>query len=173
MWSEPTRSLRLRWGSYLPRYAFGLCGILIGVGATNLTSTYSLWFLLIGPVVHALGWLCLPAALWRRLVVAVPCMIAGLVPVAGPDFVGAFAVLLTAWIVVRHRPAVSYVAIAAPIAASIVAKISLHEYTQTATAFFLCAGVSVAAAWFARQLDRERARWNDERRTAKLTARQR
>jgi len=169
LWSEPTRSLRLRWGRYVPRYVVGLCAILLGIGATNLTSTYSLWFLLIGPVVQMIGWLSLPAALWRRLVVVLPCMIAGLVPVAGPDFVGAFAALLAAWLVVRHRPFLSYLAVVAPIAASVVAKISLHEYTQTAIAFFFCAGVSVVAAWFARQL----AQWHDERRVARLTARQR
>ncbi|GAA3859291.1 hypothetical protein GCM10022381_00050 [Leifsonia kafniensis] len=168
MWSEPTRSLRLRWGSYLPRYLVGLAAIVVGVAATNLTSTYSLWFLLIGPVVQAVGWLCLPAALWRRLLVLVPCMIAGLVPVAGPDFVGAFAALLAAWLLVRHRPAVSYLAVVAPIAASIVAKLTLHEYTATAVALFFCAGVSVAAAWFARQL----ARWRDDRRAVTRTTSQ-
>lgn len=168
VWTEPTRSLRLRWGSYQPRYIVGLCGVVVGVAATNLTSTYSLWFLLIGPVVQAIGWLCLPAALWRRLLVFLPCMIAGLVPVAGPDFVGAFAALLAAWLFVRHRPLVSYLAVLAPIAASIVAKITLHEYTQTAAALFFCTGVSVAAAWFARQL----ARWNDERRAATRSASQ-
>ncbi|MGO4104293.1 hypothetical protein AB4Y63_10110 [Leifsonia sp. YAF41] len=167
-WSEPTRSLRLRWGSYQPRYLVGLAAIVVGVAATNLTSTYSLWFLLIGPVVQMIGWLCLPAALWRRLLVVLPCMIAGLIPVAGPDFVGAFAALLAAWLLVRHRPAVSYLAVLAPIAASIVAKFTLHEYTQTAFALLFCAGVSVASAWFARQL----ARWRDEQRAARRTASQ-
>jgi hypothetical protein len=146
-----------------------LAGIVVGVAATNLTSTYSLWFLLIGPVVQLIGWLCLPAALWRRLLVVVPCMIAGLVPVAGPDIVGAFAALLAAWLFVRRRPAVSYLAVLAPIAASIVAKLTLHEYTATAFALFFCAGVSVAGAWFARQL----ARWRDDRRALTRTVGQR
>ena len=76
---------------------------MLGVGATNLTSTYSLWFLLIGPRGADDRLAVLPAALWRRLVVLVPCLIAGLVPVAGPDFVGAFAVLL-AGVAARAAP---------------------------------------------------------------------
>lgn len=168
VWSEPTRNLPLRWGSYLPRYVVGLSAIVAGVAATNLTSTYSLWFLFIGPLVQGIGWLCLPSAVWRRMLVVLPCMVAGLVPLAGPDFVGAFAVLLAAWLLVRHRPVVSYLTVVAPITASIVAKISLHGYSQTAIALFLCTGVSVASAWGAREL----ARWSAERRVARRAASQ-
>lgn len=132
----------------------GLAAIFIGVGITTLTSTYSLWFLLIGPVVQGLGWLVLPSALWRRILVVLPCMIAGLVPVAGTDFVGAFAALLAAWLLVRHRPVLSFLLVAVPIILSVWVKFAMHDNAASAPAILLCSAVTVATAWLAREFAR-------------------
>ena len=99
----------------------------LGVAATNLTSTYSLFFLALGPALQLLGWLALPGALWRRLLVIIPAEVAALTLLAGPDFTGAFAVLLACWLFVRHRPGISYLVLLAPVLVSFILKQSLHN----------------------------------------------
>lgn len=138
-----------RWGGLRARYLAGLLVIGVGVAATSLTSTYSLWFLLLGPAAQAIGWVVLPGPLWRRLVVLVPCLLASLVLVAGVDFVGAYAVLLAGWLFARSRPALSYLTLVLPALASFGLKAELHEYGQNWVALLLGALVTVAAAWLA------------------------
>lgn len=131
------------------RYLVGLAGVLLGVAATNLTSTYSLWFLLIGPAIHLAGWLVLPGALWRRLVVIVPCLVAGLVLIGGPDFAGAWVVLLAGWLLVRHRPGLGYLALLPLTATVVVLKLTLSEYSQNWLGLLIGAVVTVGCAWAA------------------------
>jgi len=157
---------RVRWGDPRWRYGIGLVTIVLGATATNLISTYSLWFLAIGPAVQLLGWLILPGALWRRLLVLLPCLVAALVLVAGPDFAGAFAVLLGGWLFARHRPVLSYLALLPVIVLSFVLKAALNEYGQNWIALLSGALTTVACAWLAwalmlwrrRMLDAWRAR---------------
>jgi hypothetical protein len=149
-WTEPTP--RVRWGNPRLRYGVGLVIVVLGAAATTLTTTYSLGFLLVGPVVQLLGWLILPGALWRRLLVLLPCLLAALVLVAGPDFVGAFAVLLAGWLFVRHRPPLSYLALVPVILLSFVLKGALNEYGQNWIGVLSGMAATVACAWFARSL---------------------
>jgi hypothetical protein len=135
-WTEPTTRL-LRWGGYRARHAAGLTTIMLGVAATNLTSTYSLWFLAIGPGVQLVGWLLLPG------------VVAGLVLVAGPDFAGAFVVLLAGWLFARHRPPLSYLALLPPLAAVFLFKAELRQYDQNWLMLLAGSLVTVAAAWLA------------------------
>jgi hypothetical protein len=155
-WMDPTA--RVRWGNPRWRYGFGLGTIILGAAATNLTSTYSLWFLLIGPCLQLLGWLILPGALWRRLLVLLPCLVAALVLVAGPDFVGAYAVLLGGWLLARHRPPLSFLAVIPVILLSFVLKGALNEYGQNWIGLLSGALLTVASAWlgWALQLWRHR-----------------
>lgn len=145
---EPAARLHL-WGGYRARYLAGLAAIVLGIAATNLTSTYSLWFLLIGPAVQLLGWLVLPGAIWRRLAVVVPCLLAGLVLVGGPDFAGAYVVLLAGWLLVRHRPPVSYVVVVPLVATVFLLKLTLSEYSQNWLGLLIGAVVTVGCAWLA------------------------
>lgn len=145
---EPVTRLH-RWGGYRARYLVGLATVVLGIAATNLTSTYSLGFLLIGPAVQLVGWLVLPGALWRRLVVIGPCLLAGLVLVGGPDFAGAFVVLLVGWLFVRRRPALSYVTVLPLVATVFVLKVTLSEYSQNWLGLLIGAVVAVGCAWAA------------------------
>lgn len=151
-WTEPARTVPRWWGSYPFRYGAGLALITAGVAATMLSSTYSLLFLLTGPVVHAIGWLVLPGAFWRRAAVLLPCELGGLALLAGPQFAGGFAVLLAGWLLTRHRPAVSYVALLLPIGAAVVFKYTLHDYSQNWVMLLAGAAVCAAGAWGARWL---------------------
>lgn len=146
MLTEPLPRL---WGRSRGRSVVGLSLIVLGVAATSLTSTYSLWFLLIGPVVQVIGWLVLPGVLWRRILVLVPSVLAGIILLGGVDFMGAFALLLGCWLVVRHRPAVTYLTMLLPIAASIASKAWLHNYAQNLLALLIGTLSTVAGAWLA------------------------
>ena len=149
-WTEPTPPVS--WGTPRWRFGVGLVVIVLGAAATTLTSTYSLSFLLIGPLVQLVGWLVLPGALWRRLLVLLPCLVAALVLVAGPDFVGAFAVLLAGWLFARHRPPLSYLAVVPVIVLSFVLKGALNEYGQNWVGLLSGSAMTVLCAWLGRTL---------------------
>jgi len=137
----------VRWGNPRWRFTVGLLTILLGAALTNLVSTYSLWFVLLGPCVQLLGWLILPGALWRRLIVILPCLLAALVLIAGPDFAGAFAVLLAGWLFARHRPGRSYLALIPVIVLSFVLKGALNEYSQHWIGLLSGSVACVVCAW--------------------------
>lgn len=147
--TQPATTRRHRWGGYRARYLVGLSAVVLGIAATNLTSTYSLWFLLIGPVVQLIGWLVLPGALWRRILVIVPCLVAGLVLVGGPDFAGAWVVLLACWLFVRHRPPLGYVALLPILATVFLLKFTLSEYGQNWLGLLIGTIIVVGSAWAA------------------------
>jgi hypothetical protein len=81
--------------------------------------------------------------------VLLPCLVAGLALLAGPSFAGAFAVLLAGWLLVRHRPPISYLALVAPIVASFAFKQMLHEYAQNWVIYTLGTAITVGGAWLA------------------------
>lgn len=137
------------WGNARARSLVGLALIMLGVAATVFTSTYSMFFLLIGPSLHLLGWLVMPGALWRRLVVLLPCLLAGLTLLGGPDFAGAFAVLLAGWLLVRHRPLPSYLVLVLPIGVSFLIKAFLHGYAQNWVGDLVGTATVIASAWLA------------------------
>ncbi|HSP75615.1 MAG TPA: hypothetical protein VLO31_05315 [Cryobacterium sp.] len=147
-WTVPPTRLH-RWGSFRPRYIAGLTLVVLGVLATNFTSTYSLFFLAIGPPLQVLGWMILPGALWRRLTVLVPALFCSILLLGGADFNGAFAVLLACWLLVRHRPWLSYVALIPSIAVSFFVKHLLNNYDQNWVGYLVGFITMVAAAWLA------------------------
>jgi hypothetical protein len=121
----------------------------VGNAVTVFTSTYSMFFLLIGPSLQLLGWLLMPGALWRRLVVVLPCLLASLTLLGGPDFTGGFAVLLAGWLLVRHRPLAGYVALLLPIGVSFLIKAVLHGNAQVWVGDLIGTVTVIAAAWLA------------------------
>ena len=143
----PTTSAPTRGRGFAIRYAVGLSLVMLGVALSNLMSTYTLMLLGIGPLVQLIGWLVLPGALWRRLLVLFPCLLAGLVLRAGPDFAGAFVVLLAGWLLVRHRPLRSYLTLALPFLASFAFKATLDSYSTTWVMLVFGTLVTVGGAW--------------------------
>ncbi|WP_104100911.1 hypothetical protein [Cryobacterium sp. M96] len=147
-WTVPPTRLH-RWGSYRARYVTGLTLVVLGVLATNFTSTYSLFFLAIGPPLHVLGWLILPGALWRRLTVLVPALLCSILLLGGADFNGVFAVLLACWLLVRHRPWLSYLALIPSITMSFLLKDALNNYDQNWVGYLIGFITTAAASWLA------------------------
>jgi hypothetical protein len=154
-WTEPA-SLHRSWGHSRARVLVGAGAIVVGIAATNLTTTYSIPFLAIGPALQLLGWIVLPGAWWRRVLVILPAELAALALLAGPDFTGAFAVLLACWLFVRHRPGISYLVLIAPIALSFLLKQTLDEAAQNWVGDVAGAVTVIASAWVARWLAQRR-----------------
>jgi hypothetical protein len=143
----------LRWGRYEPRWITGLACITLGTGAVQLTSAYSLPFLLVGALAHAVGWAIMPASMPRRVVVTLPALAASILLLArGASFTAFFVVLLVAWLLVRQRPAISYLVLMLPFVASLLLANVVTGYSDAWVALGTGALVVVASAWIARWL---------------------
>jgi len=141
--------LPLKWGRYSDRYLAGL--VLIVAGAIHLqgANNYTLIILLIGTVSTAVGWSIMPARGWRRLIVVLPAISQIWIMLTGPMSMWTLTVPLLCWLIVRHRPLVSYVALALPIANGIILPRFFQEYSSMPEALAISFVVLVAAAWLA------------------------
>lgn len=151
-WVEPTRALPLRWGHYIDRYGFGLILIIAGGVQLQGSNTWSLPLLLIGTLAHALGWVIMPARGWRRMVAVVPATAQIWILLTGPLAAWTFVVPYLCWLLVRHRPARSYVTVLFPLANGFLLPRFFVEYSAIIPALAISLAVVVASAWLARML---------------------
>lgn len=150
MWREPASLLPLHWGTYRGRYLAGLT-LIVGGGIHVLGSNvWTLHFLLIGTLAHAAGWAILPARGWRRIVAVGPSIATIVILLAGPQALWAIALSFTSWLVVRHRPARSYLTVLFPLAAGIALAQYLKELSGMPLALAIAMAVTVGSAWAAR-----------------------
>ena len=150
--TEPTRRLTLRWGTYLGRYLAGL--MYIGAGTVVLLSanTYALGFLLLGTASHVAGWFILPGTGARRLIAFGPSLIAVFLMLTGPQILFAMAAVLFGWLLVRERPLRSYLVLIFPIFSGVIMAYSFHSNQDEPLAFGIECIVVAASAWLARYL---------------------
>ena len=151
-WVEPTRGLVLRWGRYNDRYLAGLLLIVGGGLQLQGSNTWTLPLLLIGAAAHATGWAIMPASGWRRLVAVVPASGQLWLLLAGPLAVWTFVVPFLCWLLVRHRPVRSYLAVLFPLANGFILPQYFTEYSDMVPALAISMAVFVASAWIARML---------------------
>jgi hypothetical protein len=151
-WQEPTARLPLRWGTYHGRYLAGLLLIVGGLLHLQSSTTLLLWPLVVGTVAHTIGWWILPAAGWRRLVVPLACGVQVWLLLTGPQSMWTLVVPYSAWLLVRHRPGISYLTVVAVVANGVLAAVLFREYAQMPLALTLSAGVLAGSAWTARYL---------------------
>ena len=149
-WIEPTRSVALRWGRYSDRYAAGLLLIVGGGIQLQGSNTWTLPLLLIGTVAHATGWSIMPAAGWRRLVAVIPATGQLWIMLTGPLSMWTLVVPYLCWLLVRHRPARSYITALFPLANGFILPRFFTEYTGMPAALAISMAVFVASAWVAR-----------------------
>ncbi|MEJ1229941.1 MAG: hypothetical protein WDM88_03775 [Galbitalea sp.] len=149
---EPTRRLRLRWGSYGDRYVAGLLYIVAGLVILLSTNTYTIGFLLVGTVTHTVGWFVLPATGRRRLLAFWPSLLSAFFLLTGPQILFVMAAPLLGWLIVRERPVRSYLVLLFPIAVGIVLAYSFHTNHDEPLAFGIESATVVASAWLARFL---------------------
>jgi len=146
---EPTRRLPLRWGNYADRYGVGLALIIAGAVHLQGANPYTLLILLIGTTITVVGWSIMPSLGWRRMIVVLPAVIQIWIMLTGPMAMWTLAIPLLCWLIVRHRPLISYLALVLPIANGIVIARFYQEYSEMPQALAISAVVLVAAAWVA------------------------
>ena len=158
-WQEPSRSTPLRWGTYADRYLAGLALIFAGTIGLQGANPYIIWLLLAGTVAVLVGWAILPARGWRRIVTMGPGMGAIWILLTGPQSVWSLTIPFVCWLVVRHRPLVSYVTLLLPLASGVILPGLVHEYSGMPRALAISAAVLIASAWLARLIAVQSSRW--------------
>lgn len=148
--TEPSRAVALRWGSYRGRYLAGLglivCGLICLQGAN---ANFGLP-LALGAAAHVTGWWLMPAAGWRRIWAVLPSLVGALILLIGPAGAGILAAPFASWLLVRHRPAVTFLLVPVVFALGLAVRAYLTEYSAMLLALAIMAAVLVAFAWGAR-----------------------
>ena len=157
-WTEPTASIRLRWGTYRGRTWGGLLLIVGGGVAIAGANTFSLWLLYAGVVAHLGGWCIVPSDGWRRVVILAPSTLAMLALLGGPQWLGVLVIPFIGWLLVRHRPARSYPTIMFVLAGAIVLATIYDQYADMTLALAIEFAIVVASAWAALALHAQTAR---------------
>lgn len=154
VWVEQAARLPLRWGTYRGRINAGLVLIAGGLVHLQAASTYELIPLIVGSSAHIVGWLIMPATAWRRLVPVLPSTLVVWLLLTGPQSVWTLTVPFICWLIVRHRPARSFLALG-PVLLNGVAAVGLFgEYDGTLLALGISAVVLTGSAWWAWALAR-------------------
>lgn len=153
-WVEPSARLQLRWGSHNGRIVAGLVLIIGGLVHLQSASTLVLVPLIVGTAAHTIGWLIMPATAWRRLVPLLPSGIVVWLLLTGPQSMWTFSVCFVCWLIVRHRPWRSYLALGPVLLNGVVAATVFRGYEQMLIALSISAVVLVGSAWWARALAR-------------------
>jgi len=148
----PPRALPLRWGTYNGRLAAGIALLISGAIHLQGANTYALIFLLFGSLAHIAGWLILPARGGRRVGAIVPSFLGVFALLAGPQMLPLLVLPLLAWLWVRQRPAVSYLAVVPLLAITLAFARVFRELSAMPFAFGVSAVVFVGCAWAATAL---------------------
>ncbi len=153
-WVEPAARLPLRWGHYRDRVAIGIVLIIGGMVHLQAASTTQLWPLAVGTTAHIVGWLILPAVAWRRIIVVLPSGLVVWLLLTGPQSVWLVSVTLLCWLIARHRPWRSFLALGPVLLYGVAAVTLFREYDGTLVALTGALVVLVGSAWWAWALAR-------------------
>lgn len=156
-WVEPAARLPLRWGRYRDRIVIGLVLIVGGLVHLQSASTLNLLPLIVGSTAHLLGWLILPATAWRRLVPLLPSGLVVWLLLTGPQAMWTLSVCFVCWLIARHRPWRSYLALGPVLLNGVLAVAVFRDYDQTLIALGISAVVLTGSAWWAWALARPAA----------------
>lgn len=153
-WREPTSLLPLRWGHHRSRVIGGLFLIVCGGVAIAGGSPFANWLLAGGTVAHVAGWGIMPADGWRRVAALLASTLAMWFLLTGPRWLGILALPYLGWLLVRHRPAASFITVVFVIAGAGMVASRSPEYSDMLLALAVEGAVLVASAWVARMLHR-------------------
>lgn len=153
-WVEPAARLPLRWGRYRDRVIAGLVLIVGGLVHLQAASTVLLIPLIVGSAAHVLGWLILPASAWRRLVPVLPSTLVVWLLLTGPQSMWTLSIPFLCWLIARHRPWRSYLALGPVLLNGVLAATLFRGYEQQSLALGISAVVLVGSAWWAWALAR-------------------
>jgi hypothetical protein len=156
-WVEPAARLPLRWGRYRERVIAGLVLIIGGLVHLQSASTFVLLPLIVGTAAHTIGWLILPATAWRRLVPLLPSGLVVWLLLTGPQSMWTLSICFVCWLIARHRPWRSYLALGPVLLNGVLAAAVFRGYEQMLLALGISAVVLVGSAWWAWALARPAA----------------
>ncbi|GAA1687126.1 hypothetical protein GCM10009792_03700 [Microcella alkalica] len=151
---EPAARLPLRWGRYDDRRAIGLLLIVGGLLHLQSSDTGNLIPLITGSAAHIAGWLIMPAAGWRRVLPLAPSTLVVWLLLTGPSSMWTLTIPFLFWLLVRHRPWRSVLAVGPVLLNGVVCAALFAEYRWMPVALALSAAVVVGSAWGARALAR-------------------
>lgn len=157
-WAEPTSLLPLRWGDAATRWWAG-GWLIVGGGIVIAGSNdVALWALAMGAAFHAIGWAIVPSAGWRRMVALPLSMLGSFLLLAGPRFTFVILLPYACWLLVRHRPALSWLTVIPVLAATLITgDMYQHDYSRMLPALTVIMIVIVLSAWLAGRIARLRA----------------
>jgi hypothetical protein len=151
-WSEPTRAIPLRWGTYPLRYIAALVLVLGGAILVQPTSVYSGYLFEIGVPAQLLGWIIIPSGGARRAWFALPATLCSCLLLIGSAGTFALVVPLVSWLAIRHRPAFSYLVLVLPIVSAIVLVSLFPQYGDGVIVGVVSFVVLVGSSWLARAI---------------------
>lgn len=133
--------------------------VLIAGGLVHLqaASTVLLIPLIVGSAAHMLGWLIMPASAWRRLVPLLPSTLVIWLLLTGPQSMWTLTIPFVCWLIARHRPWRSFVAVGPVLLNGVLAAAIFREYDQQLLALGMSAVVLIGSAWWAWALARPAA----------------
>lgn len=146
----------LRWGTHGGRYLAGLALVVSGAASIVSSNTYSLIFLLFGTLAFFAGWIVLPARGPRRAWVILPSYLGVSVLLTGPQSLLGLALPFLAWLLVRDRPARSYLVTILVVVVGVVLATDYQHWTQMPFALGVMVATVVGSAWLAALLDGRR-----------------
>jgi len=151
---EAAARLPLRWGTYDGRRWAGLTLIVGGLVHLQAAGPDSLLPLAVGTVAHVVGWLIMPARGWRRVVPIVLSTFVGWLLLAGPQLMWTLTIPFLFWLLVRHRPWRSLLAVSPVLLNGVIAAAVFREYEGMPLALGASALVIVGSAWWAAAIAR-------------------
>jgi hypothetical protein len=130
--------------------------LIAGALVVQATSVYAGYLLVGGFAAHVAGWFIVPGRGGRRAAVAVPSALAASSLLLGSAGSVTLVVCLAAWLFVRQRGALSYLACLLPVAGGILLANLYPQYGEGLIVVGVSLAVVVASAWFAVLIDRTR-----------------
>ena len=152
-WSEPTRRIALRWGTWTGRSWGGLALIIGGgtaIAGSSAANPFTLFIAVAGLAAHLLGWAVLPSKGWRRVLVSLPSAFAMVALLAGPAYLTLLILPMLGWLLVRNRPLRVWPMAAFVLATGVVLRQVFPTYDGMLVASGVALFVVVGAAWAAR-----------------------
>lgn len=155
-WREPSSRIPLRWGHYPDRLAGGLLLICAGglaIAGGSATTWFASTLLWVGTLVHATGWAILPAAGWRRVLALGLSTLSMWFLLTGPGWVAILTLPYAGWLLVRHRPAASYLTVLLVLGGTLTASAVFGvTYSGMVPALAWVAVLMTVSAWLARAI---------------------
>lgn len=167
---EPARRRPLRWGLYPDRYVAAIVLLVASAVALPSGNTFAIFQIVFGLIGGLVGWFVLPGRLGRRIAAVVPAGIGVAALIIGPQGLPFLVLPLLAWLWVRERSALSYLAALPLLVVGVLMASTFGGWSDMPFAYAVTAATFVGCAWLARTISRARVTTSDGRGPVRLPA---